>query len=428
MMKRTMKAGWLVVASALMIGITACSNDDNLTEEPTVPTTETQGLQVTVSAGLNDGDGPTTRAEVAEAIVEGKTQRTLKFTAGDRLYIWRYISGHYLNGILTMDGEPTDGGLGATFSGTLKAYTNYNEEITNYDYASLGDVLSSSKAILIQSGAAAGCFNEANHMGAPFVEQYSLAADVNTLMKTALYVEGTYNGSGYTLTKQKPILNCNLGGLTAGATYSATLRCTPKQEYYDVESEFDNVTAYTPTVTADSDGNVRFAISGDNGFLDYDQYWALRLVRGLETNDYIIGQKMFAAKVYNVTRATPNATIIAPGTMASFGLNFSVFAEGLAGMNDITNVQAPSVTIRGIKGIWTVTPTAPATYFSQNASGLTKVINVDPGETLIFTSTGVSYDYSFIHYTNGTFIGTATVPDGEIGSTLDLGTIRMTKQ
>ena len=29
---------------------------------------------------------------------------------------------------------------------------------------------------------------------------------------------------------------------------------------------------------------------------------------------------------------------------------------------------------------------------------------------------------------NGTFIGTATVPDGEIGSTLDLGTIRMTKQ
>lgn len=426
MMKRTMKAGWLVVASALMIGITACSNDDNLTEEPTVPTTETQGLQVTVSAGLNDGDGPTTRAEVTEAIVEGKTQRTLKFTAGDRLCIWRYINGNYLNGILTMDGEPTDGGLGATFSGTLKAYTNHNEEITNYDYASLGDVLSSSNAILIQSGAAAGCFNEAIHMGGPFVEQYSLAADVNTLMKTALYVAGTYNGSGYTLTKQKPILNCNLGGLTAGATYSVTLRRAMKQEYYDAEFDIDNVIAYTPTVTADSDGNVRFAISGYNEFLGYDQYWALRLVSGLETNDYTIGQKMFAAKVYNVTRATPNATTIA--TMASFGLNFSVFAEGLAGMNDITNVQAPSVTISGNKGNWTVTPTAPATYFSQNASGLTKEINVDPGETLFFTSTGVSYDYSFIHYTNGNFIGTATVPDGEIGSTLDLGTIRMTKQ
>ena len=426
MMKRTMNAGWLVVAAALMIGMTACSNDYNITEEPTVPTTEAQGVQVTVSAGLNDGNGPTTRAEVAEAIVEGKTQRTLKFTTGDRLYISRWYIDCYLNGILTMDGEPTDGGLGATFSGTLKAYNNNNEEITNYDYASLSDPLSSSKAILIPSGAAAGCFNEANHMGAPFVEQYSLAADVNTLMTTALYVVGTYNGSGYTLTKQKPILNCNLGGLTAGTVYSISLKYTRDQEI----SPYEDFISYTPTVTADGDGNVHFAISGDQTYFGYNFYWQLQLDDGVETYDYTIGQKQFAAKVYNLTRATPDVpTIDSFVTTASFGLNFSVFPEGVAGMgmNDITNVQAPSVTISGIKGNWTVTPTAPATYFSQNASGLTKGINVDPGETLTFTATGVSYDYG-LHYTNGTFIGTASVPNGEIGATLDLGTIRMTKQ
>jgi hypothetical protein len=305
--KRT-TMGWLVLAAALIIGMTACSKEENLTEEPTTAA----GVQVTVSAGMDDG--ATTRADVTEAVVEGKTQRTLKFTAGDRLYIWRYISGNYLNGILTMDGEPTGGGLGATFSGTLKVYNNYNEEITDYDYTSLGsDPLTGSTAILIPSGAASGCFNEASHTGAPFKENYSIAADVNTLMKTALYVAGDYNGSGYTLTKRYPILNCNLGGLTAGKTYSVTLGATLDQDSYTY-GLMDAQIAYTPTVTANGGGNVSFAISGTNLELDYDNYWFLRLDGGICTYDYIIGQKQFEAKVYNVTRATPNATsIVAEG-------------------------------------------------------------------------------------------------------------------
>ncbi len=298
--KRT-TMGWLVLAAALMIGMTACSTEKNMTEEPTTST----GVQVTVSAGLDDGDGVSTRADVTEAVVEGKTQRTLKFTAGDRLYIWRYKNG-YLNGILTMDGEPTADGLGATFSGTLKAYDGDNNEITDYDYTSLGsDPLTGSTAILIPSGATAECFDEADHTGI-FTEQYSMAADVNTLMKTALYVAGDYNGSGYTLTKRNPILNCNLGGLTAGTTYSVTLGCATDQSEY--ENGGINIFSYTPTVIADGDGNVRFAISRVNNILGHNLYWVLRLHAGMFNYDYIIGQKQFEAKVYNVTRATPNAT------------------------------------------------------------------------------------------------------------------------
>jgi hypothetical protein len=298
--------GWLVLAAALMIGMTACSNDENMTEEPT---TTAAGVQVTVSAGLDAGDGATTRADVTEDVVEGKTQRTLKFTTGDRLYIWR-VKGGYLTGILTMDGEPKGDGLGATFSGTLKAYDGDNNEITDYDYSSLGsDPLTGSTAILIPSGAAAGCFVEANHTGV-FKEQYSMAADVSTLMKTALYVAGDYNGSGYTLTKRYPILNCNLGGLTAGTTYSVTLGFTTDQSRYENSGIDIFSLVYTPTVFADGDGNVRFAISGGNDLFGYNLYWVLRLQAGMFTYDYIIGQKLLEAKEYNVTRATPNATSI----------------------------------------------------------------------------------------------------------------------
>lgn len=299
--------GWLVLAAALMTGMTACSKEENLTEEPTT----VAGVQVTVSAGIDNG--ATTRADVTEAVVEGKTQRTLKYTTGDRLYIWRYKDG-YLTGILTMDGEPTADGLGARFSGTLKAYDGDNNEITDYDYSSLGsDPLTSSTAILIPSGAAVGCFDEANHTGV-FEEQYSIAADVNTLMKTALYVAGDYNGSGYTLTKRYPILNCNLGGLTAGTTYSVTLGYATDQSRYENSGIDIFSLSYTPTVIADGDGNVRFAISGVNELLGYNLYWVLRLHAGICAYDYIIGQKQFEAKVYNVTRATPNATsIVAEG-------------------------------------------------------------------------------------------------------------------
>ena len=296
--------GWLVLAAVLMIGMTACSTEKNMTEEPTTAA----GVQVTVSAGIDNG--ATTRADVTEAIVEGKTQRTLKFTTGDRLYIWRYISGNYLNGILTMDGEPTADGLGARFSGTLKAYDGDNNEITDYDYTSLGsDPLTGSEAILIPSGAAAECFDEANHTGL-FVEQYSIAANVNTLMKTALYVAGTYNGSGYTLTKLKPILNCNLGGLTAGTTYSVKLGYATDQSEYENGGIGIFPLTYTPTVIADGDGNVCFAISGVNDIFGVNFYWVLRLHAGICAYDYIIGQKQFEVKVYNVTRATPNAKSI----------------------------------------------------------------------------------------------------------------------
>ena len=49
-------------------------------------------------------------------------------------------------------------------------------------------------------------------------------------------------------------------------------------------------------------GNVRFAISAKNNNLIANKYWVLQLIGGGQTKDYVIGQKQFAAKVYNLTR------------------------------------------------------------------------------------------------------------------------------
>lgn len=456
MMKRTIIAGWLVVAAALMMGMTACSNDDNMTEEPTVPTTAMQGVQVTVSAGLDNGDGATMRADVTEAVVEGKTQRTLKFTTGDRLYIWRYISGNFLTGILTMDDEPTADGLGATFSGTLKAYDGYGHEITDYNYTSLGsDPLTGSTAILIPSGAAAGCFYEANHLGVPFVEQYSLAADVNTLMKTALYVAGTYNdGSGYTLTKQKPILNCNLGGLKAGTTYSVTLGYASNQSFY--ESGLMDGLDYTPTVTADNESKVHFAISGVHDRLGWYRYWFLRLVGGGNTYDYIIGQKQFEAKVYNMTRAAPQNLYNQAGSTTGitsltgydestwsqqsyYGLcKFSCSLAGGSGQESISGAEFSPVTVTVDGQTYTLSSDhladmQPATggpsYRGFKSSDVIYMVMlpVSTCQTVTFSTTVQKYNSSTHSYDNITYSGTVESFSITGGEVINLGTVELVK-
>jgi hypothetical protein len=296
--------GWLVVAAALTIGMAACSSDADSIVEPTIQEPAPTSLHITVGAGIAN-DNATTRADVVNGTNSetGKATHTLVFTTGDRLYFWRYIDDNYLSGILTMDGSPSADGLSATFSGDVKMYDNYNKEITNYDYSSINKPLSGSTAYIIPSGAASGCFNEANHLGAIFNQSYSIAKDVNTLMKTALYVEGSYDDTQqrYTLTKQMPILNCALGGLTPNTAYTVKLRRAYNQEIYKYNVYVAEIT-YASTVTTDAFGNVRFAISGSHKSLNTNNYWVVQLSSAGHTKDYVIGQKTFEPKVYNLTR------------------------------------------------------------------------------------------------------------------------------
>lgn len=437
MMKRTMKAGWLVVAAALMIGMTACSTDDNLTEEPTA----THGVQVTVSAGLDNGDGNTTRADV-DYDATAKT-RTLKFTTGDRLYVYRRIEGEsvvYLKGILTMDGEPTNDGLSATFSGTIKAYDTSWTEIANYDYAALGDVLTGTEATLLPSGAATGCFDETKYgNNAIYEPAYCIAPDVNTLMKTALWLTNSYNGTGYTLTKQYPILNCAVGTLSPNIEYAVKLRFAPSQSNYEANSGIDEY-IYTPMVRTDGMGNVRFAISAKNNNLIANKYWVLQLIGGGQTKDYVIGQKQFAAKVYNLTRE-----IYFPYQQAgsedyittTFGYNESTWSQQtefgllkfkymLCTSPGVGISQAPisTVTINDGNGhTYTVTDTRDNGYGGTPGfdTSFQFYVGIWPvsGKTLTIT-----YDP---HNSQYTYVGTVANVTLAGGNVLNLGTVELVK-
>ena len=420
--------GWLVVAAALTMGMAACSSDADSIVEPTIQEPAPTSLHITVGAGIAN-DNATTRADVVNGTnSDNKPTHTLVFTIGDRLFFQKLLeNGKFLTGWLTMDGSPSSDGLSATFSGTVKPYNLGGEEIS-YNLSGI-DPLAGSNAYLMPSGAAEGCFSIPQNgvYGLYFNESYSIAADVNTLMKTALYVKGDYNDSDqrFNLTKQFPILNCALGGLTPNTAYTVKLRWTnSKPEEYESNDGFYEI-PYASTVTTDAGGNARFAISGNNRNLTYNRYWIVQLSDGEQTKDYVIGQKQFESKVYNLTRDVVDVTV---ATTASFGLKFSAFTEGYGGGNEVSDVKAQSVTISGSGGIWTVTPTAPATYFSQSTIGLTAIIIIDPGETLTFTATNVSYEYQNMNYSNGTFIGTVNIPSGGIGATLNLGTVTLTKQ
>lgn len=437
MMKRTMRAGWLVMAAALIIGMTACSNDDNLTEVQTA----TQGVQVTVSAGLDDGDGNTTRADV-DYDATAKT-RTLKFTTGDRLYVYRRIAGEsvvYLKGILTMDGEPTNGGLSATFSGTIKAYDTSWTEIANYDYAALGDPLTSTEATLLPSGAAAGCFDETKYgNNAIYEPAYCIAPDVNTLMKTALWLTSSYNGTGYTLTKQYPILNCTIGTLSPNTDYTVKLRCAAYQSYYEANSGIIEY-AYTPTVRTDGLGNVRFAISWNKNGLIENYYWVLQLIGGGQTKDYVIGQKQFAAKVYNLTleiyflyqQAGSEDYITTTfgynestwSQQTEFGLLKFKYTLSTSSGQGIALAPISTVTINDGDGhTYTVTDTRDNGYSSTLGfdTNFQFYVGIWPisGKTLTIT-----YDP---HNTQYTYVGTVADVTLAGGNVLDLGTVELVK-
>ena len=109
-MKRIMTFAFaLTIAAALALTTTSCTNDDNLTLNDQT----TNGVQVTVSASIDDD--ATTRSEVVESTDANGKKHTLKFTAGDRLYVYGEIDASTsVAGYLTMVGSPTNSNKSAT--------------------------------------------------------------------------------------------------------------------------------------------------------------------------------------------------------------------------------------------------------------------------------------------------------------------------
>ena len=443
MNKRTMKLGWLVMAAALTIGMTACSNDDNITDEPTTTTVPqaVSTVHVTVGAGF-DGDDATTRADV----VQDGTTRTLTFTKGDKLFVYAAIAAnttYVLAGTLSIDESSISAdGKSAKFTGDLPVYDNSSSVVTasSWTFTDASNPLaecSSGTAFLIPKGAPSGLYEILSYIGYVHHYEKSIAADVNTLMKTALKVKGPLNTTtqSFTLGKVDPILNCKLGGLTPGANYEVYL------------SFGEDETTYSTKYTADADGKVSFAVSNKGG----SKEWTVKLTGGALAFNYSLGTKDLSAKVYNVTRAAATSveTVgISPGEIVNqagspdyilqtFGMNESTwnlqskygllkFKYTLSTSPGVGISQAPisTVTINDGDGLtYTVTDTRDDGYGGTPGfdTSFQFYVGIWPvsGKTLTIT-----YDP---HNSQFTYVGTVANVTLAGGNVLDLGTVELVK-
>ena len=438
-----MKLGWLVMAAALTIGMTACSNDDNITDEPTTTTVPqaVSTVHVTVGAGF-DGDDATTRADV----VQDGTTRTLTFTKGDKLFVYAAIAAnttYVLAGTLSIDESSISAdGKSAKFTGDLPVYDNSSSVVTasSWTFTDASNPLaecSSGTAFLIPKGAPSGLYEILSYIGYVHHYEKSIAADVNTLMKTALKVKGPLNTTtqSFTLGKVDPILNCKLGGLTPGANYEVYL------------SFGEDETTYSTKYTADADGKVSFAVSNKGG----SKEWTVKLTGGALAFNYSLGTKDLSAKVYNVTRAAATSveTVgISPGEIVNqagspdyilqtFGMNESTwnlqskygllkFKYTLSTSPGVGISQAPisTVTINDGDGLtYTVTDTRDDGYGGTPGfdTSFQFYVGIWPvsGKTLTIT-----YDP---HNSQFTYVGTVANVTLAGGNVLDLGTVELVR-
>lgn len=326
-------SGWLVGAAALLVmtmGMTACSSegDDILGANGSEQTAQATGVRVTVKAGISDPDGNgatagATGGSTRSAVTKDGSTRTLKFTTGDRLYVWKAVAKpgtpvNYVAGMLEMVDEPSADGLSATFTGILKCYDIFGNE---NDYTAEGDPLEGTEATLVHEAMVEDQDYYVD-IYRNIIISHTYAADVETLMTTRLKVTGTYtSGSGYSLASNSPIIFCSLSGLAASTTYRATLQYPASGgNYLEGDGFF--------TTDASGAGTVAFVAEEDG-----TQDWQITIVQGNTTVGIIdLGTRELTAKVYNVTRHFIGSTAYNPTGLAT-PLTLEALTEGTIVVN-----------------------------------------------------------------------------------------------
>jgi hypothetical protein len=315
--------GGAMMAAALVLGMTACSSENDLAEETKTIETQATVIHVTVGAGISDGEA-TTRSTVDYT---GGT-RTLQFTTGDKLYVWGKAShsiyasgaeyyGYVLAGMLALDAIDPDDPTKATFSGDLSVYEalvdgDYNDETGDWNviyrvtypdanrldylpyFISSDDPLSSCdyvRATLIHEGTESQVtIDDYKDISLP---TYDCAATVDELMTTGLIVTGNYYAGtkSFTLGREdaQPIVNCTIAGLEGSTDYQFVLKKGA-------------AVATSVGWTTDAGGTASFAfISRESGSAE----WTLDVTKGGSTVGTISlgsGEMALASKVYNVSR------------------------------------------------------------------------------------------------------------------------------
>ena len=422
--------GALAIAAALLALGTSCTNDDNGIGNPQVATPQAMGrIHVTVGAGMGGDADTQTRSDV----ITNDAGRTLIFTEGDKLYVRASVTAvndYIVAGTLSI-GDISDDGKTAMFSGDLQVYHYENGAFVESTYAFTdADPLNECKnheAYLIAKDMPAGAYTIKDYWDLEFDYSKSIAANVETLMKTALKVESyrSYEtekvGDGgpkmFRSFGGEPILSCAVSGLTAGTAYTVSLLVD-----YD-ESDWNNyvgnlysVTYATP-VTAGDDGIATFAISFENGLVGWDSWWTLKLVGGGITRYVKLGQKeIYPNKVYRVNREATYA----PNTRLLSGLTENLtLADGdvLTGTLDgtmqkvkISIADRATVTLAGATIIGVDDGDDVYKWAGLNCLGNATIILADGTTNSV---TNFQRDYPCIHVPEGK---TLTIRGGSAGT------------
>lgn len=332
-MKCTKMLGWLVMAAAL--SFTACSSEDDLTQEPT-PQQQAQTIHISVGAGI---DPATTRSTVDYS----NGVRTLQFTTGDRLYVWGSYGNmdyepsgqeyypYIIAGYLDLDSDSFDPSnpTNATFTGDLTVYEwtyevgedqewdddledyvevpyyvetpGYYSPALNFPNISTNDPLADFedvKATLLHKDAVEDDDYGILDRDLQIYYRHNCATTVEELMTKQLTVSGVYAPStkSFALTKNanQPILNCTIAGLEDGVSYKVDYI------YGATAAMSDHSTILYSSLPATS-GTLSFAFFAKPA----NYFHGIRLTNTADDNDTYtvsIGQKAFDSKVYNLSR------------------------------------------------------------------------------------------------------------------------------
>ena len=323
----------LTIAAALALTTTSCSNEDILTENNGQPQVTTNGVQVTVDAGFDE-------ASTRSAVADDGTKRTLKFTTGDRLYVYGEIDASTsVAGYLTMVGSPTNDDKSAKFTGIVKAYDISGATPVETAMPAGEDPLAlcthkTTKATLIHKDLNTNAISITLGANVELYTSYMSAADVATLMTTGLPVQGDYTSGtkSFSLSSTSPIINCTLSGFEANSSHEVGL-------YYEAPTVW--IQSFRYTFTADANGviNVAFVSShaGNNNW---------KLIIGFPSDNYDIplGTHDLTAKVYNVNRKFVNLANINADYTAQ---NNDVLMGTLGGNHKISIANNATVILNG---------------------------------------------------------------------------------
>ncbi len=296
--------------------------------QPVVVIPENSTVHVSVGASF---------AETKSTVENNGGARTLKFTAGDRLYVHALISGtqsgnnggekmsfrtkgeavseqaKYLVGFLDIEDVPAEGATSAQFKGDLQVYedSGTGEVVLSSHTFTTTDPLSecesegtfSRMATLVHSKTASHYFVSSNDQRGILDESLNrISSSVEDYMTEFMDIRGNYDASSQSFDLDvfssedntcHPIFDCHVNSLTAGATY---------QVFYmmpDGERYFNN---YLGEIQADGNGSAAFVCSPQVPLGKITHH--LRFIRKgeLEWKRVTLGEKSLTNKVYKITR------------------------------------------------------------------------------------------------------------------------------